>query len=139
MRSAGHVFRIWNNATLGLPERKLVRRVMRVLEDLVQQELYARQALVEDSPRVFKDSVMRALAILRAACLLSPWELFDLLSPIRLAANMGYLVGISRDEVVSLMENMPEGQWADSDWRRKPVSPSQGAEEPSNPGCGAVL
>ena len=103
MRSAGHVFRIWNNATLGLPERKLVRRVMRVLEDLVQQELYARQALVEDSPRVFKDSVMRALAILRAACLLSPWELFDLLSPIRLAANMGYLVGISRDEVVSLM------------------------------------
>lgn len=103
MRSAGHVFRVWNNATLGLPERKLVRRVMRVLEDLVQQELYARQALVEDSPRVFKDSVMRALAILRAACLLSPWELFDLLSPIRLAANMGYLVGISRDEVVSLM------------------------------------
>lgn len=103
MRSAGHVFRIWNSATLGLPERKLVRRVMRVLEDLVQQELYARQALVEESPRVFKDSVMRALAILRAACLLSPWELFDLLSPIRLAANMGYLVGISRDEVVSLM------------------------------------
>ena len=103
LRSAGHVFRIWNNATLGLPERKLVRRVMRVFEDLVQQELYARQMLIEDNPRIFEDSVMRALAVLRAARLLSPWELFDLLSPLRLAANMGRLAGISRDEIISLM------------------------------------
>ena len=103
LRSAGHVFRVWNNATLGLPERKLVRRVMRVFEDLVQQELYARQMLIEDNPRIFEDSVMRALAVLRAARLLSPWELFDLLSPLRLAANMGRLAGISRDEIISLM------------------------------------
>ena len=103
LRNVGHVFRIWNNATLGLPERKLVRRVMHVFEDLVQQELYARQMLIEDNPRIFEDSVMRALAILRSARLLSPWELFDLLSPIRLAANMGRLTGISRDEVISLM------------------------------------
>ena len=103
MRGAGHVFRVGNNATLGLPERKLVRRVMLVFEDLVKQELYARQMLVEDSPRIFEDSVMRALAVLKSARLLSPWELFDLLSPIRLAANLGRLVGISRDEVVSMM------------------------------------
>ena len=103
LRNAGHVFRVWNNATLGLPERKLVRRVMNVFADLVQQEIYARQMLVEDSPRIFEDSVMRALAILRSARLLSPWELFDLLSPIRLAANMGRVVGISRDEVISMM------------------------------------
>ena len=103
LHSVGHVFRVWNNATLGLPERKLVRRVMRVFEDLMQQELYARQILVEDSPRIFEDSVMRALAILKSARLLSPWELFDLLSPIRLAANLGRLAGISRDEVFSLM------------------------------------
>ena len=103
LRSAGHVFRVWNNATLGLSERKLVRRVMRVFEDLVQQELYARQMLIEDNPRIFEDSVMRALAVLRAARLLSPWELFDLLSPLRLAANMGRLAGISRDEIISLM------------------------------------
>ena len=76
---------------------------MNVFADLVQQEIYARQMLVEDSPRIFEDSVMRALAILRSARLLSPWELFDLLSPIRLAANMGRVVGISRNEVISMM------------------------------------
>ena len=103
IHNAGHIFRIWNNATLGLPERKLVRRVMRTFEDLVTQELYARQMLIEDSPRIFEDSIMRALAILRSARLLSPWELFDLLSPIRLAANMGYIAGITGSEVISLM------------------------------------
>ena len=103
IHNAGHIFRIWNNATLGLPERKLVRRVMRTFEDLVTQELYARQMLIEDTPRIFEDSIMRALAILRSARLLSPWELFDLLSPIRLAANMGYIAGITGSEVISLM------------------------------------
>ena len=103
IHNAGHIFRIWNNATLGLPERKLVRRVMRTFEDLVTQELYARQMLIEDTPRIFEDSIMRALAILRSARLLSPWELFDLLSPLRLAANMGYIAGITGSEVISLM------------------------------------
>ncbi len=103
IHNAGHIFRIWNNATLGLSERKLVRRVMRTFEDLVTQELYARQMLIEDTPRIFEDSIMRALAILRSARLLSPWELFDLLSPIRLAANMGYIAGITGSEVISLM------------------------------------
>ena len=103
IHNAGHIFRIWNNATLGLPERKLVRRVMRTFDDLVTQELYARQMLIEDTPRIFEDSIMRALAILRSARLLSPWELFDLLSPSRLAANMGYSAGITGSEVISLM------------------------------------
>ena len=70
IHNAGHIFRIWNNATLGLPERKLVRRVMRTFEDLVTQELYARQMLIEDTPRIFEDSIMRALAILQSARLL---------------------------------------------------------------------
>ena len=84
-------------------ERKLVRRVMRVFDDLVLQELYARQTLLEENPRIFEDSVMRALAILRHARLLSPWELFDLLSPLRLAATFGLISGITRGEIVSLM------------------------------------
>lgn len=124
IHNAGHIFRIWNNATLGLPERKLVRRVMRTFEDLVTQELYARQMLIDDMPRVFEDSVMRALAILRSARLLSPWELFDLLSPIRLAANMGYIAGITGSEVASLMAtqakkpDLPPPQTPDEERRR---------------------
>ena len=124
LRNAGHLFRIWNCATLGLPERKLVRRVMRVFEDLAQQELNARQMLIEDNPRIFEDSVMRALAILRSARLLSPWELFDLLSPLRLAATLGLMSGITRNEITSLMKaqtkkpEMPPPRTVDEEQRR---------------------
>lgn len=41
--------------------------------------------------------------------------------------------------LVGAQQSMPEGQWAESDWRRKPVSQPQGVVEPRNPGCGAVL
>ena len=124
LHSAGHLFRIWNAATLGLPERKLIRRVMRVFDDLATQELYARQMLVEESPRIFEDAVMRALAVLRHARLLSPWEFFDLLSPVRLAANMGFIAGITRSEIASLMAaqakkpELPPPQTAADEQRR---------------------
>lgn len=103
LRDAGHLFRIWNDAMLGLSERKLIRRVMRAFDALITQELYARQMLVEDNPRIFEDAITRALAILRSARLLSPWELFDLLSPLRLAASLGYIRGITEDEIRSMM------------------------------------
>lgn len=103
MRNAGHLFRINNIATLGISERKLVRRIMAAFCDLAKQETYARKTLLDENPRILEDAVARALAILKSARLLAPLELFDLLSPILLAANMNRLSGISSRDVRSLM------------------------------------
>lgn len=103
MRHAAHVFRVQNAFSLGMPERALVHRVARALEDLTSQELAARQILMEEHPRLLADAVERALAILRAARLISPWELFDLLSPVRLAASLGFIDGITGAEILDLM------------------------------------
>lgn len=111
IRQAAHIFRISNAATLGLVEDDLLARATRLFEDLIVQELAARKALIHDNPRIFTDSVSRALAILRAARLLAPGELFDLLSPILLATSMGFLEGITRSETIKLMNaqlNKPE-------------------------------
>lgn len=103
IRQAAHIFRISNTATLGIVEDNLVARAQRIFNDLVTQELAARIALVRDNPRVFSDSVARALAILKSARLLAPGELFDLLSPVLLATSMGFLDGITRSETLKLM------------------------------------
>ncbi|MGN0851919.1 MAG: hypothetical protein ACI4Q3_00925 [Kiritimatiellia bacterium] len=103
IRQAAHLFRISNNATLGILEDDLIARTERIFGDLVTQELAARKALVRDNPRVFADSVARALAILGSARLLAPGELFDLLSPVLLAASMGFLDGITRTEILKMM------------------------------------
>ena len=71
----------------------------RVVEDLLAQERNARIRLFEELPRVFGDSLCRALAILKNCRLLAPGELFDLLSPLRLAALEKMLDGIELDEI----------------------------------------
>jgi len=124
IQQAAHVFRVSNRATLGLPERVLVKRARTIFQDLITQEIAARKALVEDTPRVFEDSLTRALALLRHARLLAPGELLDLLSPIRLAVTMGFLDGITRAEVVRLMNEqldapeLPPSRCPEDDKRR---------------------
>lgn len=87
----GHVFRVQYTG----PEE----RVARVVEDILEQERNARARLFEEMPRVFGDSLCRALAVLKNCRLLSPGEFFDLLSPLRLAAVEGLLDGVSRREI----------------------------------------
>jgi len=91
VRDAGHVFE--------LQYRGASERAKRVAEDLLAQERNARVRLFEEMPRVFGDSLCRALAILKNCRLLSPGELFDILSPLRLAAYEDMLDGIALDEI----------------------------------------
>ena len=71
----------------------------RVVEDLLREERNARIRLFEELPRVFGDSLCRALAIMKNCRLLSPGEHFDLRSPLRLAAKEQMLDGITYDEI----------------------------------------
>ena len=103
IRNVAHLFRISNGSSIGLPERVLVARIARAFSQLAQQETAARKVLVTEHPLLFLDSLERALAILRNARLLSPGEYIDLLSPVRLAAIMGFLEGISREEIDKIM------------------------------------
>ena len=103
IRNVAHLFRIGNGSSIGLPERVLVARIARAFAQLAQQETAARKVLVAEHPLLFLDSLERALAILRNARLLSPGEYIDLLSPVRLASIMGFLDGISREEIDKIM------------------------------------
>jgi len=75
----------------------------RVLEDLLREERNARVRLFEELPRVFGDSLCRALAIMKNCRLLSPGEFFDLLSPLRLAAKEQMLDGITAEEIERML------------------------------------
>ena len=105
LHNVAHLFRISNVSAIGLPERVLIARIARAFMQLAEQETAARKALVDEQPLLFLDSVERALAILRHARLLSPYEYLDLLSPIRLAAIMGFLDGITRQQIDKVMRD----------------------------------
>ena len=95
VRDAGHVYTL---RYAGSSEQ-----VKRVVEDLLREERNARVRLFEELPRVFGDSLCRALAIMKNCRLLSPGEYFDLLSPLRLAAKEEMLDGITYDEIEKML------------------------------------
>lgn len=103
MRDAAHLFRLTNIYQLGLDEQDLMTRVSRAFTDLVTQESNARIRLATELPRVFEDAIERSLAILRACRLLSEWELLDIISPLRIAAELDFLDNFTKEEARALM------------------------------------
>ncbi len=99
VRDAGHAYVLRYDG-------EAEERAKRALDALLVQERNARTRLKRELPRVFADALGRALAVLKNARLLSPGELFDLLSPIRLGAIEGLLDGITRKEVERLMASV---------------------------------
>ena len=97
VNEAGHVY--------ALRYAGSAERAKRVAEDLLREEKNARVRLKTELPRVFGDSLCRALAILKNCRLLSPGELFDLLSPMRLAAKQKMLDGITLAEIERTMSD----------------------------------
>lgn len=124
IRQAAHLFRISNAAVLGISEQELLDRAKNLFTDLAMQEVNARRALVEEMPRVIEDAIARSIAVLRHARLLSPGEILDLLSPISLAASMGFIKGITANETRRLMRDqlnapsLPESRTTEDDRRR---------------------
>lgn len=111
MRDVAHMFRIKSDSSLGIAEGELTMRMQKLFTRLAEAELNCRRRLVMEDPRILDDSITRALAILKSARLLTKWELSDLLSPIRLAAGMGFIDGIDIEEIDGfIMNQMKNGE-----------------------------
>lgn len=95
VKDCGHVYQIMYS---GAHER-----AKRVVHDLITQERNARYHITEVEPRTFGDTVARSLSLLKNCRLLSKGELFDMLSPLRLAAQYGFLEGITLKEINALL------------------------------------
>ena len=98
VHESGHVY--------GLRYSCSSERAQRLVDGIVQSERGARVRLFEELPRVFGDSLCRSLAIMKNCRLLSPGELFDLLSPLRLAAKEKMLDGVTLAEIERMMRDV---------------------------------
>ncbi len=106
VHEAGHVYAL---KYMGAQER-----AKRVLADILAQERNARARLMDELPRVFGDSLCRALAVMKNCRLLSPGEFFDLLSPLRLAALHGLIEGMPLSDIEKWMRKCDLSSRGDS-------------------------
>ena len=87
--ASGSIFQISNQTTLGEAETEIIKRLSSVLETIYEYELNAREKLLEQEPQKVRDKIGRAYGVLSHAGVLSSAETMNLLSLIRLGADIG--------------------------------------------------
>jgi protein arginine kinase len=92
----GNLFQISNQHTLGEAEPEIITQIEKVIEGVIRSEQTARAKLLEDHHTMLSDQVGRAYAILRYAHVLTSKEALNLLSMLRLGADLDLITNCDR-------------------------------------------
>ncbi|MCX7869571.1 MAG: protein arginine kinase [Terrimicrobiaceae bacterium] len=104
----GNLFQVSNQTTLGESEAEILARLRRVIEQIIEHEENARQILLQHKPVTLLDQVGRAYGILSHAHSISSKEALNLLSILKLAADLGMLPPAAREAADNLfVETQP--------------------------------
>lgn len=87
----GSIFQISNQQTLGESETAIIDRLDNTLKNIVRQENFAREKLLQDDGVRLTDKMSRAIGILKTCYLIQSSEAMDCLSLVRLASDFGML------------------------------------------------
>jgi protein arginine kinase len=87
----GNFFQLSNQTTLGKSEEDLIDHLDRIVRQVIQYEVQARDILLRDAAGVTEDKIWRAYGLLRYARSLSFEEMMNLLSGVRLGAALKLL------------------------------------------------
>lgn len=94
--ASGSIFQISNQTTLGESEEGIIKHLTGVLNTIIEQELNAREKLIETDPNKLFDKIGRAYGILKNGYLLNSSEAMNLLSLIRLGIDLGVFIDSQR-------------------------------------------
>jgi protein arginine kinase len=100
--ASGCMYQISNQITLGEREADIIARLSETVGEIIRHETRARQRLAETRPSLLKDRVLRAVALLTHARLISAEEALDLLSAVRLGLAIGFLKSLEWKELDEL-------------------------------------
>ena len=97
--ASGNLFEVSNQTTLGEREQDLIERLNKVIGQIIEHELNARQLLLEKRPQMVYDQIGRAYGILTNSCVLSSKEAMNLLSVLRLGVDSDLVHGVQPNQI----------------------------------------
>jgi len=99
----GNIFQISNQTTLGKSENDIVHDLTIVVQQIIEQERLAREALVNTMNIQLEDRVFRSLGILAHSRIIESKEAAKCLSDVRLGIDLGYIKNVSKMILNELM------------------------------------
>ncbi len=86
--ASGSIFQISNQTTLGESEEEIIKRLSAVLRTIIDQEMNAREKILEKDPSKLYDKIGRAYGILQNSHLLTSSECMNLASLVRFGVDL---------------------------------------------------
>lgn len=97
----GNLYRISNKMSLGLTEENIISNLKDTILNIIEEENKFREVLINKCRYELEDRVYRAYGILKYAILLDAMETIDLLSSVRLGAELS-LINIDKNKLDKL-------------------------------------
>ncbi len=101
--SAGNVFQLSNQTSLGLREEEIVDNISGVIDQVVEKERQARQELLQQREVDIKDRIWRAYGLLAYARRITSEEAIALLSDLKMGIDLQIIEGIDSSILSQLM------------------------------------
>lgn len=89
-KSQGNVYQIFNNQSLGITEKEIIKNVKAITEKVIEQERLARKYLSKNSLEL-EDRVYRSFGIISYSKVLSAEECRKFLSDVKLGTDLGII------------------------------------------------
>lgn len=105
----GNIYQISNQITLGLTEEEILNNIAAVVSQIINQENYARQFIMNKYKYELEDRILRSLGILKTAVIMSEKELMELLSSVRMGIEMNIVKNVNKNVINSLMIDAADG------------------------------
>ena len=90
-KSAGNLFQISNQTTLGRSEAEIAASLGETLGSIISKERELRAKLSEKKGLILEDRIMRSYAIVRSARIMQSKEMMDRLSDVRFGIGLGII------------------------------------------------
>jgi protein arginine kinase len=102
-KSAGNIYQISNQITLGRSESELIDNLDRTVQQIIEKEYMLREKLVEKKGIILEDCIMRSYGLLKNARVMQTKELMTLLSNLRIGIANGMIKDKTSADVNTLM------------------------------------
>lgn len=99
--SKGDVYQIFNNQSLGLSEKEIMKNVKAITDKIIEQERLARKNLTK-KPLELEDRVYRSYGILANARRLTSDECRSLISDVKLGTDLGIITELNDSKIKQL-------------------------------------
>ena len=101
-QAMGNFFQVSNQISLGHSEDEIVGNINGLIRQIIEQEHQTRELMSSRNKGMLEDKVYRSFGILKNAHIISSQETIELLSIVRLGADLGMLKEIDRRSINEL-------------------------------------